>query len=144
MLRVEELQQYFYSDMSEMTTYDLAGLQDLIFSDVNFKANLGILLGEVSAAFDYVVKHAQFLSPFLQRYQQNTSIDIVSSYSKKENDAFRIAIRNYLRQDEEFQTLDSLQELGLVLFDNQSLKEKIKNCALHCLLEIQVTLGARA
>lgn len=43
-------------------------------------------------------------------------------------------------QDLAFQALEPQKELGLILFDNSHLKDKIKNCSMICLTQIQQLL----
>ena len=115
---------------------DQNGIQDLIFSDLNFKHHCEQVLAFLDCAFNYVERYSNFLLPFLEKYENNVAMDI-SEYEKRENEAFRTGIKKYSKEDEEFQLIESQQEIGLILFDNNKLKDKIKNCAAHCLQQLQ-------
>lgn len=89
----------------------------------------------LNASFDNVEAYAKFLNKFIQVYQENTNLDL-GFFEKCENEQFKISLRKYQQQDQDLQAIEPSQELGLILFDNKELKDKIKNCASVCLHDL--------
>ena len=60
---------------------------------------------------------------------ENTSINIVQAYQNKDIEDFKSAVHAYKNQDAIFQAMEPNIEIGMILFDNQKMKERIKGSA---------------
>lgn len=87
-------------------------------------------------SFDYVEEYADTLQPYVQWFMENTSTNIVQAFRDKDIEDFKNAVVAYRTQDGAFQAMEPSLEIGMVLFDNQKLKERIKGSAQVCQEEL--------
>ncbi|CAK92427.1 unnamed protein product (macronuclear) [Paramecium tetraurelia] len=135
MLSMPELQQYIQDESNQQS--EKVDVKAIINGSENFQILCGQMRKELEIAFDYLEQYAEKLKPFMKWYVENTGVNIEKQYADKEVEEYRNAINQYKDQDQQFQDIEPTQEIGMILFDNQKLKAKIKSSAMNCIQELQ-------